>query len=217
MVVDQWAHSHLFRVHNFDEESFSTTLSSIRNHNEWVSRTNIHYVVPGIAGTPHGEGFKDVFEAVVKSNLPCSVAVLEEALKLLGIKSVLSKLRHSQFFANKFGVDIKELLAHSAVYKVIEYHRVPVVNHLEYQKFLELFLFKSPPGCYYVKLRLFYTNNRIYHAALYYKYEEEFLDLSTPIGSIRDSLGKVDYLFSSDAEAAESLFSSFYQVRADLV
>jgi len=72
------------------------------------------------------------------------------------------------------------------------------VNHVKQKKFLESFFFKSPPGYYYVKMRLFFKGNRVLYIVLYYKSEQEFLDLTVPIGSIKDSLGKVRYLFDTD-------------------
>ena len=52
-------------------------------------------MIPGIAGVPYGEGFKDVLKVVTKFDLPCLVAVLEEVLKILGITSILNQLRQS--------------------------------------------------------------------------------------------------------------------------
>jgi len=72
------------------------------------------------------------------------------------------------------------------------------MNHIEQKKFLKSFFFKLSPGCYYVKIRLFFEGNRVLHVALYYKCKEEFPDPTVLIGSIKDSLGKVRYLFDTD-------------------
>ena len=92
------------------------------------------------------------------------------------------------FYANKFSIDIKKLLAHPAVHLLLEHHNVPVAICYNSKLFYELFLFYSNIGYYYIKLRLFFKENRVLNTVLYYKCDICFSNLTVPIGSIRDSL-----------------------------
>ena len=77
------------------------------DYNDRVPKLEIWYAIPGIAGIPKGEEFKDVFKVEAKSNLSCLVVVLEAILKIYKILSILHQFQQLYFFANKFSINIK--------------------------------------------------------------------------------------------------------------